>query len=175
MDADGDGYRTSDGSTTSTTDVTCTDDGLADAFAPDTDCDDDAAGVHPGASEITGDGVDGDCDGIEWCYADFDSDGYRTNERVESIDADCEDPGEAAIDVPLIDCDDTRAGVNPEAVEVEGDGIDQDCDGVSPGDPVVVDSGDDEKGGCSSAPNSAPNTAWLALFGLVLLRRRRVA
>ena len=38
-----------------------------------------AGAVHPGAAEITGDSVDGDCDGIEWCYADFDGDGLVDN------------------------------------------------------------------------------------------------
>jgi surface protein len=45
-DADGDGYYITD-----------------DADA-DTDCDDNDAAVNPGATEILGDGIDNDCDGI---------------------------------------------------------------------------------------------------------------
>ena len=134
---------------------------------------------------------------------DADGDGYRTTEVVESIDDDCQDAGEATMDVPLVDCDDTRAGVNPGADEIEGDGVDQDCDGTDPaGDAVASDDtaspsgsadGDAsdapievtvemdapaaEKGGCSTAGSASGGTVgWaVALLGLAGLRRRRAA
>jgi hypothetical protein len=74
----------------------------------------------------------------------LDEDGYRTAETLSSSDQDCTDAGEASSDVPLVDCDDTRAGVHPGAEEIIGDGVDQDCNGADPApeeDPVVEDTG----------------------------------
>jgi large repetitive protein len=60
-DADGDGYHS--GATIYTGDMDCSDPGEADASTPSGDCDDTDATVNPGATEITTDGVDNDCDG----------------------------------------------------------------------------------------------------------------
>ena len=69
----------------------------------------DDATINPGASEVSGDGVDNDCDGIvDPPDPDLDGDGYT---------------------VAGGDCDDDDAGIHPGAVEI-CDGIDQDCDGV---------------------------------------------
>ena len=164
-----------------------------------TDCDDSSDTINPDARDLIGDEEDSNCDGVEYCYADLDGDGYRTSEVVESEDIDCSDAGEATSDTPLVDCDDSRAGVNPGAEEIAGDGIDQDCDGSDPeGDGVVSDDtatpsgGDDgasgadgdfsvdvnyppEKGGCSTAGASPAGLSWTYLFGLaaILGFRRR--
>jgi hypothetical protein len=95
-----------------------------------TDCDDAAAGVHPGAAE-TCDGVDEDCDGavddgvtvFTW-YADADGDG--TGDATRTL-ADCAaPPGYVAAGT---DCDDAAAAVHPGATET-CDGVDEDCDGA---------------------------------------------
>ncbi|WP_207679793.1 MopE-related protein [Desulfonema magnum] len=73
------------------------------------DCNDNNIGIHPGANEICGDGIDQDCDGSDLaCDPDNDGDGYTVKQG---------------------DCDDTRASVHPNADEICGDGIDQDCNG----------------------------------------------
>jgi hypothetical protein len=101
-----------------------------------TDCDDGAAAINPGATELVADGVDNDCDGLERCYEDLDSDGYGGSSTIDSIDTDCADPGEA---ISAGDCDDGDAAVNPGATE-SCDGVDDDCDGlVDDDDPDVVD------------------------------------
>jgi hypothetical protein len=124
---DGDGYRTSTSGAGLDTD--CSDTGEALATAPSGDCDDADATVHPGASEVTGDGVDQDCDGLETCYADADDDGWRVSTTVSSGDEDCTDSGEALASEDSGDCDDTDASINPGVAEIVGDEIDQDCDG----------------------------------------------
>jgi MYXO-CTERM domain-containing protein len=195
VDADGDGYRTMDGALASSDVLDCAGEGVAGADAPDTDCDDERADVNPGHVDAAGDEVDANCDTIEYCYEDSDGDGYRTTTIVESLDDDCQDEGEASVDVPLVDCDDTRAGVNPGAEEIAGDGVDQDCDGIDPvseddtedademGDPVDSDDeaddgdavADDGKDGCGCATTvtDPARLAWtLPLFGLLGLRRR---
>ncbi len=96
-----------------------------------TDCDDAAAGTHPGARE-TCDGVDEDCDGVvddgvtlsSW-YADVDGDHYGDPAVVTSS---CAAP--AGTVSTGTDCDDGDAAVHPGAPEV-CDGDDQDCDGVA--------------------------------------------
>ena len=143
--------------------------------------------------ETVGDEVDVDCDGREQCYVDGDEDGFRTLDVVSSIDTDCSDQGEATVDTPLIDCDDTRSGVNPDATEIPGDGVDQDCDGTDPpGEGEAADTGDgaatvvivmeddgegssDDKGGCGCSSSAQPaHLAWaLPLVGLIGLRRRQ--
>jgi hypothetical protein len=198
VDADNDGYRTTDGAIIDSEAIDCSGDGVAGSDAPDTDCDDERTDVNPGVVELVGDEVDGDCDGVELCYIDADNDGYRITEVVQSIDSDCGDDGEASMDEPLVDCDDSLASRNPGAEEIPGDGVDQDCDGVDPGgdDSVVTDSdgdadggGDDDipvevtvemdspeagKGGCSTTPRGAGGLAWLLSLGLIVGLRREV-
>ena len=84
-------------------------DGDADGYYDNVDCDDDDARVHPGAVETPYDGIDQDCDGAD--LDDLDDDGY----------------GAAALGG--YDCDDDDAAVNPGAAEVWYDGVDQDCAG----------------------------------------------
>lgn len=123
-----------------------------------TDCDDLDPLRSPATTEIVGDEIDQDCDGRELCYADADGDGWRVTAPVSSADADCTDPGEATMDVPLTDCDEADPGVYPGAAEIPGDGIDQDCDGA------------DARGGCATTA-SAPALVLLALPLLVVRRR----
>jgi hypothetical protein len=183
-----------DGAIVDSESIDCDGDGVAGSDAPDTDCDDTNGAVHPDIGDAIGDELDSDCDGFELCYVDADNDGYRMTDVLQSIDEDCDDDGEASMDEPLVDCDDTRAGVNPGAEEIPGDGVDQDCDGVDPAgddDPVASDADADggesddetdelavsveyppEKGGCSTAPRGVDGLAWLFSLGLIVGLRR---
>jgi hypothetical protein len=129
-DGDADGYRATSGTVTSA-DLDCADRGEAESTDPAVDCDDTSASVHPGATEVPGNGVDSDCDGGEVCYADADDDGYVDDGggTVVSADTDCTDAGEGTDRDAAGDCDDAAASVHPSATEGVGDGIDADCDG----------------------------------------------
>lgn len=132
LDEDEDGYRPNATATVASVDMDCTDVHEAVSSDPTTDCNDNDAAIHPGATEVTGDEVDQDCDGAELCYLDDDNDGYRPNASgtIASADTDCADTKEAVGTDPTTDCNDASASVNPGATEVTGDGIDQDCDAV---------------------------------------------
>ena len=142
LDADDDGQRPDASATVSSADLDCSDPGEAAGTDPSTDCDDGDAGTYRGAPEITGDGIDQDCDGGEVCYLDADDDGQRPDATatVVSADADCLDPGEASAAAPVADCDDSDASTYDGASEIVADGIDQDCDG---GEVCYVDADDD--------------------------------
>jgi hypothetical protein len=131
-DADNDGYRPDAVSTTPSVDLDCTDPFEAIGTDPTTDCNDANAAINPGAAEIVGDGIDQDCDGTENCYTDADNDGFRPDavSTVPSADGDCNDPFEAIAADPTTDCNDTDPLIHPGAVEITGDGIDQNCDGT---------------------------------------------
>ena len=94
----------------------------------DSDCDDDAADVNPGETEVC-DEQDNDCDtevdeGLTATYyIDLDGDGWGS--VAASIEA-CDAP-EGYVSSPG-DCDDGLEHVNPDAAEV-CNGIDDDCDG----------------------------------------------
>ena len=115
------------------------DDVDGDGFLVADDCDDDDADTYPAAAELC-DGIDNDCDtlsddfdpdvtGTTTWYADVDGDGF--GDSGTGIDT-CEPPT-GLVDVAN-DCDDSDATINPDATEVPGDGIDQDCDGGDPSD-----------------------------------------
>ena len=140
-DTDDDGYRSESGATRTSSDSDCDDANEAKGTAS-TDCDDTDASVSPGASEVLDDGIDQDCDGLESCPADADGDGYAAEGgvSVSSTDLDCVDRGEATGVTPATDCDDADATVNPGAVEVVADGIDEDCDAAE----LCYDDDDDD-------------------------------
>jgi RHS repeat-associated protein len=76
------------------------------------DCDDGRASVHPGATEIPGNGIDEDCSGADTINPgtiDADHDGFTPLQG---------------------DCNDLSAGINPGAVDVAGNGIDENCNGA---------------------------------------------
>ena len=81
-----------------------------------TDCDDRDAGVHPGARERCGDGVDQDCQQGDLACSPTDEDGDGHGSQAQ---------GGA-------DCDDGDRRTYPGAPDKCGDGVDQDCDGHDP-------------------------------------------
>ncbi len=118
-DGDGDGYGDP-----ATSDIDCR--RPSGFVGDDTDCDDSDASVNPGATDAVADGVDSDCDGLERCYEDLDTDGYGSSAIVDSADLSCSVAGMAT---DSSDCDDGDASVNPGATDAVADGVDSDCDG----------------------------------------------
>jgi len=82
------------------------------------DCNDQVAAIHPGAAEIAGNRIDDDCNGKA------DEAGATASDDVVDHDGD-------GVSLHDGDCDDTSAAVHPGAVEICGDGLDNDCDGVA--------------------------------------------
>ncbi len=128
VDADDDGYRPDATSAIASADTDCTDDGEALSVQPTGDCEDTTDSIHPGATDVAGDTIDSDCDGTESCYVDADYDGARTEFVVVSTNISCSDLGEALGSADL-DCDDLDPTSSPDATELLGTGVDEDCDG----------------------------------------------
>ncbi len=125
LDADDDGARAT--GTTDSDDLDCLDAGEGVAADP-IDCDDNDAARSPELTEVAGDGIDGDCDDEEICFVDDDGDGFGDGSglTVGSAVLSCVATG---VSPHADDCDDGDVDVFPGAVEVAGDGTDQDCDG----------------------------------------------
>lgn len=130
-DDDDDGFVDVAADTIDSDDIDCTDDFEAADTVPATDCDDANAEIRPGGDEVPGDEIDGDCDGAETCFLDDDGDEWGVESTVASFDLDCADAGEVSAGGLALgrDCDDTVDSIHPEAMEVPGDFVDQDCDG----------------------------------------------
>ena len=116
----------------------------SDGFVDDnSDCDDTRADVNPAAPEVcdpfdvdedcdgTADDLDADATGLTTWYADADGDTYG-DPALGLTTAACEQPQGFADDPD--DCDDGRRTVNPESRELCGNGLDDDCDGLTDGD-----------------------------------------
>ena len=98
----------------------------------DLDCDDEKAPVSPNATEICGNEIDDDCNGlidgadanpagVDW-YVDADGDGYGSDIYLGNS---CSMTGVPNSD----DCDDNDPSISPNASDQPYDGLDTDCDG----------------------------------------------
>ena len=118
-----------------------------DGVTAGTDCNDSTDSVYPGAPEVVDDGIDQDCNVLETCYQDMDSDGQRSHDTslvIESADLDCDDDQEGSTAEPPTDCDDADPLTHVGAAEVDVDGEilcmrDQDEDGFGDADLPSVD------------------------------------
>jgi len=116
------------------------------------DCDDTNTAFSPGAEETPVDGVDQDCDGFELCYEDLDWDTHGSDALVVSDAFFCDVLGVSALSD---DCDDTNNAVNPEAQEIPGNGLDDDCED---GDASNPSTGMPMDGGPATRPWGTPTS-----------------
>ncbi|MES9993284.1 MAG: putative metal-binding motif-containing protein [Candidatus Thiodiazotropha sp.] len=111
--------------------VECTDSDM-DGYAIDggscgaVDCNDNDASINPGAAEICSDGVDNNCNGL----VDT-ADSNAVDCPLECTDSDGDGYSVEGGDCGAVDCDDTNGDVNPGALEICDDGIDNNCNGLS--------------------------------------------
>ena len=114
------------------------------------DCDDFNNAVYPGATEVCNN-IDDDCDGstdeglLTTYYLDADGDGFGL--ETSTVQA-CELPtGYANVSG---DCNDNNGAVNPNATEICGNGIDDDCDGTFEGDQPYINCPNDTTIACDA-------------------------
>jgi hypothetical protein len=125
LDADGDGYYS---------------ESIDSCYAPSAeyttsagisgDCNDQDASINASEVEVCNDGIDNNCNGMvdettgsTW-YQDADADGFG-NPAVDSVS--CDSP--VGFVLNSLDCDDDVPVINPNGVEICGNGIDEDCNG----------------------------------------------
>ena len=115
----------------------------------DGDCDDADSDINPNGSEGEHcDGFDNDCDLIidngltKNFYPDTDYDTFGDKEAEPSIGCMAESMVSNSVENNN-DCDDTRRDVHPEAEEVCGDGVDNDCRNGDETCPVDPEEGDE--------------------------------
>ncbi|NNE26945.1 MAG: hypothetical protein HKN09_08895, partial [Saprospiraceae bacterium] len=102
-----------------------------DGWIDECDCDDNDPNVNPAMSEVCGNGIDDDCDGV--------------------VDTD-DDDGDG-IGACQGDCDDNNSNVYPGAPEI-CDALDNDCDGVIPANEV---DNDNDGFACDDCDDNNPN------------------
>jgi MYXO-CTERM domain-containing protein len=151
--------------------ATLDDDLDGDGFGLEQDCDDEDPTINPDAEDVYGDGIDQDCDGADGDNPDTGGpdDSGEPSDSGEGWDFDGD-----GYSLPA-DCDDQDPEVNPGAVEICDDGVDNECDGFvdgSDGD-CLSDGPMDCIASCSSGGRGSSLLWLLGLVGLLWRRRSR--
>ncbi|MBI4849844.1 MAG: hypothetical protein HY808_14940 [Nitrospirae bacterium] len=134
QDADSDGYGN-----IFITALACT--APAGYVSDSTDCDDTNTNVHPGAVEVCN-SIDDNCNGqidegvTITFYPDSDGDGYGSSAPEIGFNA-CTAPAGYILD--HTDCNDGDSSIHPNAVDIAGNGIDENCDGTDGINPLTTD------------------------------------
>jgi len=134
----------------------------------DDDCNDTygaGATINPDAIDVVGDDVDQDCSFDFDCYVDADDDGFGNDDgSVQAYATPCSVAPGAADD--MLDCDDTAGGflINPDATELVGNNVDEDCDGDYL---CFLDGDTDTYAGTNTATATGTDTCLSPGFGLV--------
>jgi hypothetical protein len=165
-DADGDGYGTSNWQ------QYCKNPGSGYAIQAG-DCNDGNGAINPNATEICGNGIDENCNGMadDICVVDTDGDGVPdpadncpsiSNANQLDIDqdgqgnaCDTDDDNDGTPDAS--DCAPLNASINPGATEICGNGIDENCNGMADDICVTDTDGDgvlDAADNCVSVSNA---------------------
>jgi len=111
-----------------------------DGFTPaQGDCNDNNRLVHPGATEIGGNGIDDDCTGgdaprtTECQWFEACSEGPKPQPKPVTVDNDGDGYNSD------VDCNDNDSAINPDAFDIAGNGIDEDCSGKDTPKPQEVE------------------------------------
>ncbi|MES9970254.1 MAG: putative metal-binding motif-containing protein [Candidatus Thiodiazotropha sp.] len=105
------------------------------------DCNDNDASINPGAAEICSDGIDNNCNSL----VDT-ADSNAVDCPLECTDNDGDGYSTEGGSCGAMDCDDGNPEVNPGALEICGDGIDNNCNGsIDSADSVCQDNSDDDQ------------------------------
>jgi predicted outer membrane repeat protein len=97
--------------------------GTVGGVAGGSDCNDADGNRHPNRAEITGDGLDQNCDNVDSCWTDVDNDGYGVSPPIVGSTLTCTGPTEAPLSGDCNDNNASRFPTNPEIC----DGLDNDC------------------------------------------------
>jgi hypothetical protein len=104
------------------------------------DCNDNDASINPGAAEICSDSVDNNCNGL----VDT-ADTNAVDCPLDCTDSDGDGYSIEGGSCGAVDCDDTDPNINPGALEICDDGVDNNCNGTADSaDAVCHDSGSDD-------------------------------
>ncbi len=152
----------------------CNDPGIGYTL-DNSDCYDDDANVYPGAPEDNCvNGIDEDCDGIDGGFlmahcdyqVDSDGDGFGVG-PYQNLPCEC-----GADEFYLAngyvfagnieDCNDTISFVNPDAIEIPNNGIDEDCDGQD----LVNGISENSKSNLQIFPNPGTNNFFISTENL---------